>query len=59
MYINDLERREGCTKYISTSIEYPNVWYYNAKKDTNPKVNIWAVIFIDADVLNRTIIIRM
>lgn len=50
MYRNDLERRDGCTKYISTSIEYPNVWYYNAKRDTNPKVNTWAVIFIDTHV---------
>lgn len=25
MYRNDLERRDGCTEYISTSIEYPNV----------------------------------
>lgn len=50
LYRNDLERRDGRTEYISTSIEYPNVWYYNTKKYTNPKVNTWAVIFIDASV---------
>lgn len=50
LYKNDSERRDGCTDYISTSIEYPNVWYYNAKKDVNPKVNTWAVIFIDANI---------
>lgn len=50
MYRNDLERRDGRTDYISTSIEYPNVWYYNAKRNINPKVNTWAVIFIDTNV---------
>lgn len=47
MYHNDCERRDGKTEYISTSIEYPNVWYYKAKRYVNPHVNTWAVIFID------------
>ena len=50
MYRNDFERRDGRTDYISTSIEYPNVWYYNAKRNINPKVNIWAIMFIDTNV---------
>ena len=42
MYRNDLDRLDGKTEYISTSIEYPNVWYYSNKKDVNPYVNNWA-----------------
>lgn len=45
MYRNDLERCDGRTDYIPTSIEYLNVWYYNAKRNINPKVDIGAVIF--------------
>lgn len=47
MYRNDMDRYDGKTEYISTSIEYPNVWYYSNKKNVNPYVNNWAVIFID------------
>ena len=47
MYKNDMDRMDGKTEYISTSIEYPNVWYYSNKKDVNPYVNNWAVLFID------------
>lgn len=47
MYRNDLDRLDGKTEYISASIEYPNVWYYSNKKDVNPYVNNWAVLFID------------
>lgn len=47
MYRNDMDRLDGKTEYISTSIEYPNVWYYSNKKNINPYVNNWAVIFID------------
>ena len=50
MYRNDMERRDGQTEYISTSIEYPNVWYYNTTKNVNPKVNTWAVLFIEPEV---------
>lgn len=32
MYRNDKDRFDGKTEYISTTIEYPNVWYYCNKK---------------------------
>jgi hypothetical protein len=50
MYCNDLDRMDGRTDYISTSIEYPNTWYYMKKKYVNPYVTNWAVIFIDPSV---------
>ena len=42
---NDLMRCDGRTDYISTSIQYPNVWYYNYKKGA--AAGGWAVIGIN------------
>lgn len=53
MYRNDVDRMDGKTEYISTSIEYPNVWYYSNKKDVNPYVNNWAVLFIDPTLCQK------
>ncbi|MFV0364677.1 MAG: DarT ssDNA thymidine ADP-ribosyltransferase family protein [Suipraeoptans sp.] len=47
LFRNDTERLDGKTDYISTSIEYPNVWYYRNKKYANPEVSEWAILFID------------
>ncbi len=45
---NDLCRVDGRPDYISTSIQYPNVWYYNNKKSASG--GDWAVISIDPAV---------
>lgn len=47
--INDVNRLDGKTDFISTSIQYPNVWYYNCKKSAED----WAIIFIDTDICRR------
>lgn len=49
VHINDADRLDGKTDYISTSIQYPNVWYYNYKKNSDD----WAIIFIDTDICKR------
>ena len=46
---NDMDRLDGKTDYISTSIQYPNVWYYNYKKNLGD----WCVIFIDVAICRR------
>lgn len=46
---NDMDRLDGKTDYISTSIQYPNMWYYNYKKNQGD----WCVIFIDAAICRR------
>ena len=49
VYVNDTDRYDGRADYISTSIQYPNVWYYNYKKNLND----WAIIFIDISICRR------
>ncbi len=44
--VNDTERLDGRTDYISTTVEYPNVWYYSYKKKNAPRQEDWAVIFV-------------
>ena len=46
-FINDHERLDGKNDYVSTSIQYPNTWYYRNKKDSIPGMKDWAVIFIN------------
>ena len=48
-HINDVDRLDGKTDFISTSMQYPNVWYYNYKKNSDD----WAIIFIDTDICRR------
>ncbi len=45
--VNDTERLDGRTEYISTTVEYPNVWYYSYKKRTSLQREDWAVIFVN------------
>ncbi len=47
--INDYTRLDGRTDYISTSVQYPNVWYYNYKKSDKD----WCIIFIDTSICRR------
>lgn len=47
LFRNDMERLDGRTDYISTSVQYPNIWYYRRKKYVNPNVTDWAVFLID------------
>ncbi len=47
---NDRDRLDGKLDYISTSVQYPNVWYYRNKKYVNPLVSDWAVLLIDPEV---------
>lgn len=44
----DQDRYDGHTDYISLSIQYPNLWYFN-KKRNNLDYN-WGVIFIDPKI---------
>ena len=47
LFRNDRDRLEGKTDYISTSVEYPNTWYYRNKKYINPEVSEWAILYIN------------
>jgi hypothetical protein len=53
LHRNDSDRLDGRSDYISTSIQYPNVWYYRYKRNVNPMSNDWAVIFIDTEICKR------
>lgn len=44
---NDMQRLDGKTEYISTSVEYPNIWFYKNKRYVYPGMTDWAVIFIE------------
>ncbi len=48
--VNDLIRWDGRTDYISTTIQYPNVWYYSYKKKNSQRDEDWAVIFVDTAI---------
>lgn len=50
VYQNDKDRLDGRTAHISTSVQYPNVWYYRNKKYINPKVSDWVIFLIDAEM---------
>ncbi len=47
---NDPDRMDGKTDYISTSIQYPNVWYYRYRRNIAAVTGDWVVIFIDTDI---------
>lgn len=50
---NDHYRLDGRTDYISTSIQYPNIWYLNYRRKFTPESKDWAIIFIDSDICGR------
>lgn len=54
---NDLDRLDGRTDYISTSMQYPNVWYLNYRRKISSASKDWAIIFIDSDIcgINNTL----
>lgn len=47
LYINDTNRIDGKYDYISTSIQNPNFWYYNVKRNVIPQMHDWVVFYID------------
>lgn len=49
VHINDTYRLDGKSNFVSTSMQYPNVWYYNYKKNDDD----WTIIFIDIDICRR------
>lgn len=42
----DLQRLDGHTEYISCSIEYPNVWYFDKAKLKEVLFKDWVILFI-------------
>lgn len=48
---NDVNRFDGHEDYISTSIEYPNMWYLNRIKDADPLFKDWVILCINPDIM--------
>lgn len=48
---NDTNRFDGHEDYISTSIEYPNMWYLNRIKDSDPLFKDWVILCINPDIM--------
>lgn len=42
----DRERFDGFTDHVSCSIQYPNVWYFNAARGKEPLFQDWVVLLI-------------
>ena len=53
LFTNDKDRLDGRKDYISSSVQYPNVWYYRNKKETNPSVRDWAIFIVDPAVCSK------
>ncbi len=48
---NDKNRFDGHEDYISTSIQYPNIWYLNKVKDLDPLFKKWVILCIDPSII--------
>lgn len=54
LHKNDQDRLDGRTDFISTSIQFPNVWYYRFRRNVRTEMTDWAVIFIDSQICRRS-----
>lgn len=54
LHRNDPDRLDGRTDYISTSIQFPNVWYYRYRRNVRSGMTDWAIIFIDTDICRKS-----
>ncbi|HSQ88386.1 DarT ssDNA thymidine ADP-ribosyltransferase family protein [Romboutsia sp.] len=48
---NDKNRFDGHEDYISTSVQYPNIWYLNRVKDLDPLFRKWVILCIDPSII--------
>ncbi len=47
----DLARLDGFTDHISSSIEYPNAWYFDKARTRDALFRDWVILFIDRKYL--------
>jgi len=48
---NDTSRYDGKLDYISCSVQYPNTWYLNRIRDTDPIFKQWVVLFLNPMIM--------
>lgn len=53
LHENDQYRMDGRRDYISTSIQFPNIWYYKCICSKQNYTDHWAVIYIDPKICRR------